>query len=241
VQLVDEQDHLALGGDDLVEQTLQALLEGTAELRARDHRGEVERDDAHPPQRLGHVTGGDAQRESLGDRRLADAGLPDQRRVVLAPAREDLDHLGDLGVTADHGVDAAATGVLGEVVAELIERGGLGGRSRLLALAQRRTGVRRALPGSSRRSEHPVETVLLCGHRLTRAALAHESTAARAATGKHHLHDARALTAQIAQAVALVVLGIKVHWYQSPIWAAEDLSLRSADSSISTTHVEHSA
>ena len=35
----------------------------------------------------GHVAGDDALGQALGDGRLADAGLADQRRVVLRPAR----------------------------------------------------------------------------------------------------------------------------------------------------------
>ena len=96
VQLVDEQDDPALGGDDLVERGLQPLLELAAELRAGDHAGEVERDHADVAQRLGDVALGDAQREALDDRGLADAGLADQHGVVLAPAGEDLDGLLDL-------------------------------------------------------------------------------------------------------------------------------------------------
>jgi hypothetical protein len=42
VQLVDEGDDPALGGLDLLEHRLEALLELAAVLRPRDHRGEVE-------------------------------------------------------------------------------------------------------------------------------------------------------------------------------------------------------
>src|ERR1051325_8250174 len=40
-------------------------------------------------------------------RRLADAGLAGQDRVVLPPPGEDVDHLADLPVAADHRVDLA--------------------------------------------------------------------------------------------------------------------------------------
>ena len=43
VQLVDEQDDLALGVDDLLEDGLQPLLELAAVLRAGDQRAHVER------------------------------------------------------------------------------------------------------------------------------------------------------------------------------------------------------
>ena len=87
VQLVDEQDDLALGVLDLLEHGLQALLELAAVLGAGDERAQVERDDALVLEPLGHVAAHDALGEALDDGRLADAGLADQHRVVLgAPA-----------------------------------------------------------------------------------------------------------------------------------------------------------
>ena len=56
------------------------------------------------------------------DRRLADAGLADQHRVVLRAPRQDLDHAADLVVAADHRIELAVLGGLGQVAAELLER-----------------------------------------------------------------------------------------------------------------------
>ncbi len=123
MELVDEEDDRALGRGDLLERGLEALLELAAVLRAGDHAGEVERDHAGAAERLGHLVLRDAQREALGDRGLAHAGLADQDGVVLAPAREDLDRLGDLIVAADHRVDAAGGRLDGQVAAEGVERG----------------------------------------------------------------------------------------------------------------------
>ena len=64
----------------------------------------------------------DPLREPLDDRRLADARLADQHRVVLRAAREDLDHAPDLLVAADHRVELPGLGRLGQVAAELRER-----------------------------------------------------------------------------------------------------------------------
>ena len=122
VQLVDEQDDLAVGLLDLLEDGLQALLELAAVLGAGDQRADVERDDAAVAQRLGHVAGDDALGEALGDRGLADAGLADQDGVVLGAAREDLDDAADLVVAADDRVELAVLGGLREVAAELLER-----------------------------------------------------------------------------------------------------------------------
>ena len=78
--------------------------------------------DALALQPLGHVAGDDALREALDDRRLADAGLADQHRVVLRAAREHLDDAADLLVAADHRVELALLGQRGQVAAELLER-----------------------------------------------------------------------------------------------------------------------
>ena len=136
VQLVEEQHDLAVGVLDLRERRLQALLELAAELAARDHAGEVERDHAAVDQALVDVALGDPQGEALRDRGLADAGLADQHDVVLAPPRQRLDRLLDLRRAADDRVDPACGRVGGQVMSEVVERRGL---------ALRRGSVRCAL------------------------------------------------------------------------------------------------
>ncbi len=122
VQLVDERDDLAVAVDDLLEHGLHAVLELAAVLGARDHRADVERDEALVPQALGHVAFDDAPRQAFGDGGLADAGLTDEDRVVLGAAREHLDDAPDLLVATDDRVELALAGVLGEVAAVLLER-----------------------------------------------------------------------------------------------------------------------
>ena len=56
---------------------------------------------------LRHVAGDDLLRQALDDRRLADAGLADDHRVVLGAPVEDLHHALDLVVAADHRVELA--------------------------------------------------------------------------------------------------------------------------------------
>ena len=86
VQLVDEQDDLALGLLHLLEHGLEALLELAAVLGAGDQRAHVERDDALVLQALGHVAAHDALRQAFDDGGLAHAGLADQHGVVLGAA-----------------------------------------------------------------------------------------------------------------------------------------------------------
>ncbi len=107
---------------DLGENGLQPLLELAAVLRAGEQRADVERPDRPILEPLGDVAADDPLREPLGDRRLADAGLADQDRVVLRAAREDLDHAPDLLVAADHRVELPGLGLLGQVAAVLRER-----------------------------------------------------------------------------------------------------------------------
>ena len=110
------------GARDLLEHRLQPLLELAAVLRAREQRADVERPDALALQALGHVAGDDPLREPLDDRRLADAGVADQHRVVLRAAREHLDHAADLLVAPDHRVELPLLRERGQVAAELLER-----------------------------------------------------------------------------------------------------------------------
>ena len=131
VELVDEQDDLALGVLDLLEDGLEPLLELAAELGAGDERAEVERDDALVLEPLGHVAADDALGEPLDDGRLADAGLADEDRVVLGPPAEDLDDPADLVVAADDRVELAGSRLGGQVAAVLLER--LVGALRVLA------------------------------------------------------------------------------------------------------------
>src|SRR2546428_8032803 len=125
MQLVDEEHHLATGAD-FIEDLLQALFDFAAVLGAGDERAHVEREHALSTQRLGDVAEHDLLGQSLGDRGLADAGLADQRRVVLGPAGQDLDDPLDLRLTADHRVERVLRRQVGEVTAELVEQRRLG-------------------------------------------------------------------------------------------------------------------
>ena len=125
VELVDEQDDLAVAVLDLLEDGLEALLELAPELGAGDERPEIERDDALALEAFRHVAADDALGEALGDGGLADARLADEHGVVLRPPAEDLDDAPDLLVTADDRIELARAGLGREVAAVLLE-GGIG-------------------------------------------------------------------------------------------------------------------
>ena len=122
VHLVDEQDDRAFGRGDLRQHGLQPLLELAAIFRAGDQRAHVERHQLLVLQRLGHVAIDDAQRQAFGDGGLADARLADQQRVVLGAPRQDLDGAADFLVAADHRIELARAGHLGEVARVFLQR-----------------------------------------------------------------------------------------------------------------------
>ncbi len=121
VHLVDEEHDPSVGGLDLLQDRLEPVLELAPVLRARDQCPHVERQDRLVLQGLGHVAVGDAPREPLDDRRLADPGLADEDRVVLGAPRQDLDDPPDLVVAADHGVELPLARERGQVARELLE------------------------------------------------------------------------------------------------------------------------
>src|SRR5262249_53164933 len=101
---------------------LQPLLEVAAELRTRDERAHVEREDALALQPLGHLAVDDALGEALDDRGLADARLADEDGIVLRAALEHLDRAADLLVATDHGIALAVLGGHGQMDGVLLER-----------------------------------------------------------------------------------------------------------------------
>ena len=73
---------------------------------------------------LRHVAHDDAAREAFGDRRLADAGVANEQRVVLLPAAQNLDGALNLGGTPDQGIDPAGPRLLVQIDAIDFERVG---------------------------------------------------------------------------------------------------------------------
>ncbi len=122
VQFVDEQDDAPFLLAQFIEHALEALLEFTAELGAGDQGTHVQRQQALVLEAVGYLTIDDALGQALGDGGLADAGFADQHRIVLGPALQDLDGAADLVVPADHRVELAVLGALGEIDGELVQR-----------------------------------------------------------------------------------------------------------------------
>ena len=122
MQLVDEEDDLALGRCDLREHGLEPLLELAAVLRPAISAPMSSAHDALALQALWDVARDDALSEPFDDRGLADAGLADQNRVVLRAPRQHLDRAADLLVATDDRIELPGLGERGEVPAVLLER-----------------------------------------------------------------------------------------------------------------------
>ena len=168
VQLVDEQDDLAVGLLDLLEHRLQAVLELAAVLGAGDERAHVELDDVLVADGGRHVARDDALGEALHDGGLADARLADEHGVVLGAAREDLDRAADLLHAAHDRVELALAGEVGDVAAVLLERlelrlGVLAGHA--VVAAQGGVRLLDALARDAERAEHVARIALVIGER----------------------------------------------------------------------------
>ena len=121
MQLVDKKDHV-LGTSDFVHHRFDALFELAAIFCARDHQGEIERDDALVPQQLGNIPARNFLRQAFGDRGLANAGLADEHRIIFRAPAEHLNHALDFVATSNHRIKLAFLGQLGQVTAERAQR-----------------------------------------------------------------------------------------------------------------------
>ena len=121
VQFVDEEDDLAVGVFDLLQEGLEAVFKLAAIFGSGDHAGEVEGDDALVFEDLGDVAMNNAAGETFDDGGLADTGFADEDGVVFGAAGEDLDDAANLLVAADDGVELALTREVGEVFAVFLQ------------------------------------------------------------------------------------------------------------------------
>ncbi len=121
MQLVNKQDDV-LSLLQLFQHALDTLLELTAVFRARNHSRQVERNQALVFQVLRHIARYDFLRKAFGYRRLANAGIADQRGVVLGAAAQDLDNALDFLGSANDRVKLPLFGGSGQILAELLKR-----------------------------------------------------------------------------------------------------------------------
>ena len=105
VDLVDEEDDLAVAVHDFLDHALQPLLEFALVLGACDQRAHVQGEDLAALEVLGHLPVHDLGGDAFRDGGLADTRFADQDRVVLGPPAQDLQHATDFLVAADDRVE----------------------------------------------------------------------------------------------------------------------------------------
>ena len=121
VELVDEENDLTLGAFHLLEHRLEPVLEFAAVLGAGHQRPHVEGHQAPVFEGLGHVAVDDPLGQALDDGGFAHARLADQHRVVLGAPGEHLHDAADFLVPADHRVELALPGQIGQIAAESLQ------------------------------------------------------------------------------------------------------------------------
>mmetsp|Transcript_1537 Transcript_1537/g.2802 ORF Transcript_1537/g.2802 Transcript_1537/m.2802 type:complete len:227 (+) Transcript_1537:2126-2806(+) len=119
--LVDKQNNLPLALLDPIHHLLQPLLELPPITSPGDQRPHIQPHQPTIPQRIRHVPRVHPLRDALGDRRLPHARIPDEHRIVLRAATQDLDGASDFGIASYHRIEEAEGGAGGEVHAEFIE------------------------------------------------------------------------------------------------------------------------
>ena len=121
VQLVNKNNGLAFVLGQVFEHVFQTLFKLPAKLGARQQRGHVQRQHALALERIGHLTSHDALGQALDNRSLAHAGFADQHGVVLGTALQHLNGAADFVIAANHRVELAHAGALGQVYAVFFE------------------------------------------------------------------------------------------------------------------------
>ena len=121
MQLINEEDDLALALLYLVQNALQALLELAAVLCTGHQSAHVQAEHDAVLQVLGHIAPDDTLGQTLGDGRLADARLTDEAGVVLGLTGQDADDVPDLLIAADDGVQLLLAGQIDQILTVLLE------------------------------------------------------------------------------------------------------------------------
>ena len=122
MHFIDEQQNVSGTGGNFIKHPLQPLFELAAIFGPGNQAAHVERHQRPALQSVGHVTVDDAQRQPLGNRGLADAGLADQDRIILGATGENLDRSPDFLIATDHRIKFAVAGRLSQVACEFLER-----------------------------------------------------------------------------------------------------------------------
>ena len=121
VQLINEEDDLALALLHLVQNALQALLELAAVLCTGHQSAHVQAKHGAVFQVFGHIAAHDPFGQTLGDGRLTDARLTDQAGVVLRLTGQDADDVADLLIPPDDGVQLLLAGQVYQILTVFLQ------------------------------------------------------------------------------------------------------------------------
>ncbi len=106
----------------LAHDVLDALLELAPVFGARDHAGKVQHEHSLASDIFRHKSHGNALRQPLHDRRLADAGFPDEAGVIFGAAAQDLHDAADLALAPDDRIKSSLRRKAGQVAAVGVDR-----------------------------------------------------------------------------------------------------------------------
>ena len=121
MQLIDEKNNLSFALPDLVQNRLQTLLKLTAVLGARHQCAHIQGKKLLILQSRGHIAPDDSLGQAFHHGSFADAGLPDEHRVVLGLPGQNHDHIPDLGISADDRIQLVVSCPLHQIIAVLIQ------------------------------------------------------------------------------------------------------------------------
>ncbi len=102
-------------------QCLQPILKLALDSRARLQQRKIERQNLHIAQRRWNIALSHPSREAFHDGRLADSCLSCENRIVLAPPHQNVDHLANLRIAAQHRIHLALPALLGEIYREPLQ------------------------------------------------------------------------------------------------------------------------
>ena len=122
VQLIDEQDDLALGLLHLVQHGFQPFLKLAPVLGARDQRAHVQRENGLVLQLLGDILLHDSLGKPLGNGGFANAGFADEHRVILRLPGQNADDVPDFLIPSDHRIHLLLSCPLDQISAVLFQR-----------------------------------------------------------------------------------------------------------------------
>jgi hypothetical protein len=121
VHLVDKEDRFRAMLQ-FVKHTSNPLLELSTEFSPGDHRSHVEQVNIRSLQLSGHVITGNPLRDSVRHRGFSNAWFPDEERVILLTATQDLYGSRDLFLSSNHRIQLSDTSLFSQVFRELLQR-----------------------------------------------------------------------------------------------------------------------